>query len=133
MALGYTADQIRAAEAPHLANHEPLMARAAAGLAAEIRKVLAERRRAGLLRAPRACVLVLAGPGNNGGDALFGAAELGARRADVLVLRVLGQTPAGGLTAALRAGAQAVSVDEAVESAAQADVIVDGILGIGST
>jgi NAD(P)H-hydrate epimerase len=133
MAAGYSADQIRAAEAPHLANHEPLMARAAAGLAAEIRKVLAERRRAGLLRAPRACVLVLAGPGNNGGDALFAAAELAAKGADVLVLPVLDRTHEDGLDAALRAGAQAVSVEDAVESAAQADVIVDGILGIGST
>ena len=133
MAAGYSAEQIRAAEAPHLANHEPLMARAAAGLAAETRRVLAERRRDGLQRSARACVLVLAGPGNNGGDALFAAAELAAKGADVLVLPVLDRTHEEGMAAALGAGARVVTAEEAVDSAAHADVILDGILGIGSS
>jgi NAD(P)H-hydrate epimerase len=133
MAAGYSAEQIRAAEAPHLANHEPLMARAAAGLAAETRRVLAERRRDGLQRSVRACALVLAGPGNNGGDALFAAADLAAKGVDVLVLPVLDRTHEEGMAAALSAGGRVVSMDEAVDSAAHADVILDGILGIGSS
>ncbi|WP_246852780.1 NAD(P)H-hydrate epimerase [Naasia sp. SYSU D00948] len=133
MPVGYSAAQIRAAEAPHLANHEPLMQRAAAGLAAEIRGVIAERRRDGRLRHARPCVLLLVGPGNNGGDALYAGAELAAKGKRILVLLVLGRVHEDGLAAALAAGAEIVTDDEAVEAAATADVIVDGIFGTGSS
>ncbi|GEM_PF-5785732 len=43
MVIGYSAEQIRAAEKPHLAAGEPLMQRAAAGLADELRNVLRQR------------------------------------------------------------------------------------------
>jgi NAD(P)H-hydrate epimerase len=64
---GYSAAQVRAAEAPHLAAGEPLMRRAAAALAAAV------RRAASAADAPAGPVLVLAGSGDNGGDALFAA------------------------------------------------------------
>ena len=73
---GYTAEQVRAAEAPGLERGEPLMQRAAAGLAAMVRTVLPD---------DGGVVLVLAGSGNNGADAMFAAAELaggGPRGAD---------------------------------------------------
>ncbi len=133
MPVGYSAAQIRAAEAPHLANHEPLMQRAAAALAAETRSVIAERRRDGLLRHNPPCVLLLVGPGNNGGDALYAGAELAEKGERVLVLPVLDRTHEEGLTAALAAGAEVVTVDDAVESAAGADVLVDGVFGTGSS
>jgi NAD(P)H-hydrate epimerase len=133
MPVGYSAAQIRAAEAPHLANHEPLMQRAATGLAAEIRAVIADRRRDGLLRHPRPRVLLLVGPGNNGGDALYAGAELAEKGTPVLVVPVLGRAHEEGLAEALAAGAEVVSVDDAVDAAADADVIVDGIFGTGSS
>ena len=133
MPVGYSAAQIRAAEAPHLANHEPLMQRAAAALAAEIRSVVAERRRDGLLRQKQACAMLLVGPGNNGGDALYAGAELARTGTRVLVLPVLGRVHQEGLAAALEAGTEVILDGEAVESAARADVLVDGIFGTGSS
>ena len=68
----YTAAQIREAEKPLLAAGVPLMARAASALADETRRLLVDSG----IAVGAAHVLVLAGSGNNGGDALFAAAEL---------------------------------------------------------
>lgn len=133
MTRGYTSAQIRAAEAPHLAAGEPLMRRAAHALAGRILEVLAHRRDT----STPARVLVLVGSGDNGGDALFAAAELaehgcavqvvgtGSRMHEegrAAVVAVTGRTafvdPDDGAGAVLRA------LDEGV------DVVVDGILGI---
>ena len=65
----YTAAQVRAAEQPLLAAGEPLMRRAAAALAAIAAAELGRMR--------RAAVLVLAGSGDNGGDALFAGCGAG--------------------------------------------------------
>lgn len=123
MKLGYSADQVRAAEAPHLAAGEPLMRTAAAALAAELRQLLigAERH-----------VLVLAGSGNNGGDALWAAAELASENVDVAVIRTGSRVHEESLAAALEAGTRLVPREEAASEAARADIIVDGILGTGS-
>ncbi|MFT4285054.1 MAG: bifunctional ADP-dependent (S)-NAD(P)H-hydrate dehydratase/NAD(P)H-hydrate epimerase, partial [Protaetiibacter sp.] len=59
----YTADEVRAAEAPLLAAGAPLMARAAAGLADA---VSAELSRLGV-PLHEARILLLVGPGDNGG------------------------------------------------------------------
>jgi NAD(P)H-hydrate epimerase len=58
---GYLAAEVRAAEQPLLEAGEPLMRRAAAALAAELRDLAPHR------------MLVLVGSGDNGGDALFAA------------------------------------------------------------
>lgn len=132
---GYTADQVRAAEAPLLAAGVPLMRRAAAALAAEVRALLDARRSGG---APRsgldgARVLVLAGSGDNGGDALWAAAELAAEGAVVSVLATGARIHEAGAAAARRAGCRWVSLDDGFDAAiGQAEVIIDGILGIGS-
>jgi hydroxyethylthiazole kinase-like uncharacterized protein yjeF len=105
------------------------MQRAAAGLAAEIERVLAERGTA------QGSVLVLAGSGNNGGDALFAAARLAADGSRVTVVPLGAHLHEEALAAAAAAGAlQARSVDPvAVASLVHdADVIVDGILGTGA-
>jgi NAD(P)H-hydrate repair Nnr-like enzyme with NAD(P)H-hydrate epimerase domain len=78
----YTAAQVREAEAPFLERGVSLMARAAAALANEAEALLDEHRR-GVVGAR---VLVLAGSGNNGGDALYAAEALAARGAEVSVL-----------------------------------------------
>lgn len=126
---GWTAAQIRAAEQPLLEAGEPLMQRAAAGLAAEIERVLAER------RAEPGTVLVLAGSGNNGGDALFAAATLAGSGHRVTVVPLGSSLHEEGLAAAVSAGAlQARSTDPVAVTAfvRDADVVVDGILGTGA-
>ena len=89
MVAGYTAAQVRAAEKPHLERGEPLMRMAAAALAEVVREQLA--------RSPDVTpsVLVLAGSGDNGGDALFAAAELAGdgARVDGRADRTHGCTP----------------------------------------
>lgn len=117
----YTAAQVQAAEAPLLAAGEPLMLRASAALA---RIVLEE------ISAEQSRVLVLAGGGNNGGDALFAGAELAA--AGVAVdLALVGRTAhEAGRAAAVAAGARIV--DAATAADGSHDVVVDGVLGIGT-
>jgi hydroxyethylthiazole kinase-like uncharacterized protein yjeF len=114
----YLSVDIRAAERPLLEAGVPLMARAAGGLAAELRS----------FDGP---LLVLAGSGNNGGDALFAAAELAAagRRTRVIVLG--DRVHEEALAVAVAAGAVVHDADEAVALARDA-VVVDGILGTGS-
>ncbi|WAL40174.1 NAD(P)H-hydrate epimerase [Brevibacterium sp. BRM-1] len=128
MRLGYTAADVRAAEEPLLAAGAPLMARAAAGLAAVCRRelVAAHGRVAG------ARIAVLAGAGNNGGDALFAAAALAARGAAVTVIEALGRPHADGLAAVRAAGAQAADTGAARAALADADLVLDGILGTGA-
>lgn len=140
---GYSAEQVRAAEAPHLAAGEPLMAIAAAGLAEAVRGVLRERwadatadsgAAADTVRG--AAVLVLVGTGNNGGDALFAAAQLAAEGADVVLVPVGDRMHPAGRDAAVAAGARVREPTDALAGlpalAAGSDVIVDGILGTGT-
>ena len=128
---GWTAEQVRAAEAPLLAAGEPLMRRAAAALAEVVREVLHDRGTA-VEQGPG--ILVLAGSGDNGGDALFAAAELAQQGARVRV-RATGSGVHDEAADAVRAaGAEWVEIgggfDRAVTSSA---VILDGILGIGAS
>jgi NAD(P)H-hydrate epimerase len=125
----YTAAQIRAAEEPLLAAGVPLMARAAAALAREIRLLLPADRPGN--------VLLLVGPGNNGGDALYAGAELAALGSTVTVLPTSDRMLDGGRAAAIGAGARMLPVDIDTDAAAsvarESDVIVDGILGTGTS
>lgn len=125
----YTAAQIRAAEEPLLAAGVPLMARAAAALAREIRLVLPADQ--------PGRVLALVGPGNNGGDALFAAAELASAGTVVTLVPTAERMHEAGRAAALDAGARMLPPDSATDAVASvarnADVIVDGILGTGTS
>jgi hydroxyethylthiazole kinase-like uncharacterized protein yjeF len=127
---GYTAEQVRDAERPLLAAGVPLMERAAAGLAAEVGRVLATRgRREGRL-------LVLAGSGSNGGDALLAAAILLGRGSTAVVARLGRRVHGPGLRAAERAGARLLPPDATAGAIAaeltRADVVLDAILGTGA-
>lgn len=128
MINGYSAKQIRAAEEPLLAAGVPLMHRAAAGLAVEIGRALAQR--------PNAVgrVLVLAGAGNNGGDALYAGAALATDGVEVIIVTTGSRVHEAALAAALAAGAEraAATAGSVTELAASVDVIVDGILGTGT-
>ena len=118
----YTADAIRTAEAPFLAEGRPLMRWAAEALA----EIVARE-----LDAAPGVVLVLAGAGDNGGDALYAAADL-ARRADrVDVVLVRDRVHRGALDAAVAAGARVVSASDVCVRLDEYVLVLDGILGIG--
>jgi len=105
-----------------------LMGRAAAGLASICAALL--RREPGFVYGAR--VVLLAGSGDNGGDALYAGARLARRGAAVTAIAAGSRVHPGG-TAALREAGGRVTGD--TEAAARlidaADLIVDGLLGIG--
>ena len=121
-----TVEQIRAAEQAHpreLADGT-LMRRAALALEHQVLRVLRSTR--GRVRGAR--IAVLAGRGSNAGDALFAAAGLAARGCRVDVIPVWGSTHEGGLAACAAAGGRITDAPEAVD---RAEVILDGLIGIG--
>ncbi len=101
-----------------------LMQRAAAGLAAACADVLG--------RVYGSRVVLLVGSGDNGGDALYAGARLARRGAGVrAVLLAPGRAHAGGLAALRRAGGSVMAAGGAEACVEQADLVVDGIVGIG--
>ncbi|WP_441245672.1 NAD(P)H-hydrate dehydratase [Kitasatospora sp. McL0602] len=123
MRHAYTVEQVRAAEAELMARlpEGALMQRAAAGLAAVCAKLLP--------KVYGSRVLVLAGSGDNGGDALYAGARLARRGASVRALLLApGREHAGGLAELRRAGGR-VTDDQG--EFARADLVLDGIVGIG--
>ena len=118
---------IRAAEQALMAQLPPgtLMQRAAAGLAAVC---------AGLLpRVYGARVVVLAGSGDNGGDALYAGARLARRGARVTAVAAATRLHAGGAAALRAAGGLLTEPGDPGLPAAMnaADLVLDGLLGIG--
>ena len=111
---GWAADEVRAAERPLLEAGVPLMRMAARALAAEVRAMRPTS------------LLVLAGSGDNGGDAMFAAAELAAEGVPVAVWQVGSRVHDEALRAAMDAGARRVPAYSGE------DVVLDGILGIGA-
>ncbi|WP_307243022.1 NAD(P)H-hydrate epimerase [Kineosporia succinea] len=109
-----------------------LMQLAAAGLAVSCARVLRER--TGHVSGRRAVLLV--GPGDNGGDALFAGVRLVRRGVAVTALLTSSTVHAGGAAALASAGGRCVQVgpDTAVEAwtaMEAADLVVDGLLGLG--
>ncbi len=102
-----------------------LMQRAAAGLAATCARVLG--------RVYGARVVVLAGSGDNGGDALYAAERLTRRGARTDAVLAGSRVHERGAAALREAGGRLVPVaDPAVADLIQAaDLIIDGMLGIG--
>ena len=124
----FTAEELRAAEAPVLAATPDgaLMQRAATGLATVCLRLLdtVYGRR----------VVLLVGTGNNGGDALFAGAHLARRGALVTaVLLDAGRAHPPGLAALRLAGGRmlAAGSDTAAAAIGRADLVLDGMLGIG--
>lgn len=105
-----------------------LMQRAAAGLAVVCADVLG--RVSGRVYGSR--VVLLVGSGDNGGDALYAGARLARRGAAVrAVLLTPERTHSGGLAALLRAGGRVVEAGGGTGAVERADLVVDGIVGIG--
>jgi ADP-dependent NAD(P)H-hydrate dehydratase / NAD(P)H-hydrate epimerase len=105
-----------------------LMQRAASGLASTCARLL---RDSGGVYGSR--ILVLAGSGDNGGDALQAGALLAARGASVTAVAAGARVHEGGAAALRRAGGRLTgSSGPACDAAmAAADLIIDGLLGIG--
>jgi ADP-dependent NAD(P)H-hydrate dehydratase / NAD(P)H-hydrate epimerase len=121
----YTAAEVRAAEEPLLAAgpEGALMQRAATGLATVCLRLLG--------RAHGVRVTALVGAGNNGGDALFAGAYLARRGARVTaVLLEPDRAHPAGLTALRGAGGR-VAGPGAATGLDRADLVLDGIVGIG--
>ncbi|MEV4740057.1 NAD(P)H-hydrate dehydratase [Streptomyces sp. NPDC049555] len=128
MRTGYSVETVRAAERALMAElpEGALMQRAAAGLAAACADLLG--------RVYGARVALLVGSGDNGGDALYAGARLARRGAGVTaVLLAPDRAHAGGLRALRAAGGRAVTAGtaEGLRAVGRADLVVDGIVGIG--
>jgi ADP-dependent NAD(P)H-hydrate dehydratase / NAD(P)H-hydrate epimerase len=128
MRRAYQVAAVRAAERAlmDLLPEGALMRRAAAGLASVCASLLA--RHPGHVYGAR--VVVLAGSGDNGGDALYAGALLARRGAAVTAIMAAPKAHAGG-TADLRAAGGRVTGSAAGDLMARADLIIDGLLGIG--
>ncbi|WP_375487243.1 NAD(P)H-hydrate dehydratase [uncultured Jatrophihabitans sp.] len=122
----HTVEQVRSAEDALMARlpDGALMARAAYGLAVECLRLL------GTVYGAR--VVVLTGAGNNGGDALYAGAYLARRGARVTaVLLSPDRAHAGGLSALRAAGGRVA--DPTADVVSGADLVLDGIVGIGGS
>ncbi|MFJ3416781.1 NAD(P)H-hydrate dehydratase [Streptomyces sp. NPDC086082] len=126
MRTAYSVETVRTAEQALMARlpEGTLMQRAAAGLAVACAQLLG--------RVYGSRVVLLVGSGDNGGDALYAGARLARRGAAVVaVLLAPDRTHPGGLAALLRAGGRTVAAADAEDTVLRADLVLDGIVGIG--
>ncbi|MEV5316291.1 NAD(P)H-hydrate dehydratase [Streptomyces sp. NPDC052687] len=126
MRTAYGVETVRAAERRLMARLPggTLMQRAAAGLATACAQLLG--------RVYGSRVVLLVGSGDNGGDALYAGARLARRGAGVTaVLLTPERAHAGGLAALRRAGGAVADTAAAQAAIERADLVVDGIVGIG--
>jgi ADP-dependent NAD(P)H-hydrate dehydratase / NAD(P)H-hydrate epimerase len=126
----YPAAVVRRAEDSLLARvpEGSLMQIASRGLATNILRLAADIR--GSVVGAR--VVLLIGAGNNGGDALFAGAYLSSRGMSVTAVPVADSWHVEGAQALVQAGGRIASVDDVDRLLDQADVIIDGIVGIGA-
>ena len=122
----WTVEQVRAAESALMATvpEGTLMQRAAHAVAGHCADLLGS--------VYGASVVLLVGSGSNGGDALHAGAKLVRRGAQVTaVLLQPDRAHPDGLAALRRAGGRVCDATNAEPTIAEADLVVDGILGIG--
>lgn len=126
MLRAHTVDDVRAAEAALMARvpDGALMQRAATGLAIVCTRLVEH--------VNRSRVVLLVGGGDNGGDTLYAGARL-ARRGSVVraVLLSPARVHEQGLAALLAAGGRVVDAAPALDEITRADLVLDGIVGIG--
>jgi hydroxyethylthiazole kinase-like uncharacterized protein yjeF len=127
--FAYETAAVRAAEQPLLDSlpNGALMQRAAAALAARCAEVLGGTY--------GARVVLLVGSGGNGGDAMYAGARLAARGARVDALLLTDKPLQPALDALRDAGGRAVEAGSGhdVDLLEAADLVVDGMVGIGAS
>jgi len=125
-----TSDEVRAAERafPELLADGTLMQRAATAVATECMAVLREH--GGVVGR---YALLLVGAGDNGGDALFAGARLARRGVATVAVPVASRMHEAGLLAFQAAGGRIVDVEGALELFDRIDIVIDGIVGLGSS
>ena len=125
----YDVAAVRAAEESLMATlpEGALMDRAATGLADACTTLMRD------LGMPisGARVVLLVGSGNNGGDGLYAGAHLVRRGARVEAVLLAERAHPGGLDDLLAAGGTLAAGDGVDGALARADLVIDGILGIG--
>lgn len=121
MIAAYGVDAIRQAEAPF---GSALMERAAFAIASRCADLLVDL--AGGVYG--STVLLLVGPGANGGDALFAGAHLARRGARVLAICSHDRWHQPGMAAFERAGGVVTNTDAAIDP----HLVIDGIYGMGA-
>ncbi len=121
----FTADQIRVAESPLLAAqaHPDQLMQSAAHAVFEAAEAMLDE--------ATGRVLVLAGPGGNGGDALYAGAELALAGYRVDALLTAGRAQERALAAFTDAGGQVL--EALPDSAFEYALAIDGITGIGGS
>ena len=122
----WTVEQVRAAETALMATlpEGVLMQRAAHAVALHCGDLLGS--------VYGASVVLLVGSGSNGGDALHAGAKLARRGAQVTaILLQPDRAHPGGLAALRRARGRVQEAADAQTAIKRADVVIDGILGIG--
>ncbi|WP_024287007.1 bifunctional ADP-dependent NAD(P)H-hydrate dehydratase/NAD(P)H-hydrate epimerase [Cellulomonas sp. KRMCY2] len=142
MIEAFTAQDVRAAEEPLLATERGfsggLMDHAAMAVELTVRREL----RQGTGRVSGRTVVGLIGPGNNGGDTLHALARLTRHGVRTVAVTTSAAVHDGGLAALRAAGGvvlgivpgaagEQVWLGEALAEAFAADVVLDGLLGIG--
>src|ERR1700685_1780743 len=132
MREAYDVAAVRAAERAlmELLPDGALLGRAAAGLASVCASLLGQY--PGRVYGTR--VVVLAGSGDNGGDALYAGALLARRGASVIAITPGSRAHPGGTGALLAAGGRVQATEDGARQAGtidRADLIIDGLLGIG--
>jgi len=129
MRSAYDVATVRAAEETVMARlpDGALMERAATGLADACASLM---RDVGL-RVSGARVVLLVGSGNNGGDALYAGALLARRGARVEAILLGSRAHEAGLAALRASGGSLVGIADAERTLMAADLVLDGIVGIG--
>lgn len=119
-----TVEQVRAAERAWFDSHpgEELMRVAAGHVAATALD---------MMETQPGRVLVVAGPGDNGGDGLFAACDLVRAGCQVAIWCTSARCHRAGHDAAVSAGCTPVGPTDAVEGLPEADLVIDAVLGIG--
>lgn len=134
---GWDAADVAAADAARLAEGADLMSVASTALAA----ACTARLREAVGRVSGARVVLLVGAGNNGGDALLAGARLRGRGVGVTALLCGPRHHAPGAAALRRAGGRLLLLadgdgglgDDVRAALGAADLVVDGLLGIGAS
>ncbi|CAB5037215.1 MAG: NAD(P)H-hydrate dehydratase [Actinobacteria bacterium] len=122
---------IRAAESAHEQelNSGLLMQRAAHGVSVAVMNLLTEV----LGKVTGTRVVILVGPGNNGGDAMFAGAKLLRRGVRVIAVTAAEEFHTAGAEALKLAGGLILPWgQEALDELRSADLVIDGLLGIGA-